>query len=38
MILLFSRAVSLRTLTISRAVPLMADDIQSSISEELNDC
>ena len=49
MILLFSRAVSLSTLTISRAVslstltifrevPLISDDLQScSISDELND-
>ena len=37
MILLFSRAVSQRTLTISIAVPHMADDFQSSIFEELSD-
>ena len=37
-ILLFSRAVSRSTLTISRAVPLISDDFQSSIiSDGLND-
>ena len=38
LMILFSRAVSLSTLTISRAVSLISDDFQSgSISDELND-
>ena len=38
MILLFSRAVSRSTLTISRAVSLISDDFQSgSVSDGLND-
>ena len=38
LMILFSRAVSLSTLTIFRAVSLIYDDFQSgSISDELND-